>query len=696
MVEGGAVDGEQGPTSVPAHLTSRRSYAAPSATCDVVMRGGVTSGVVYPWAVCELALRYRLVSVGGTSAGAVAAAAAAAAEHGRDGGATGRGGFPVLAQVPGRLAQERGGRSRLASLFEAPAGTAPLLALLLAVLRARRGGGWWRVVLTALSSALRAPGGGWRVLLGLVPGVLLVLAGSAGASGVAAVVVVVLGVVALVLGGLAGAAAVHLRALRVEVPRAFHGVVTGMPAPTAGPGGPGTRPDDPAQTLTPWLVEVIDEAAGLPDDEGPLTFGHLWAGPGRPAARGLASPPPDAAVDLRVVATSVVFGRPVSLPVDLAAPELPTSYLDPEELRRLLPERVVAALLDRPPPLPADPTARLVRQALDAAVAPLAPLPAASDLPVALAVRMSLSYPLLLSAVPLHALRGEAAALVRLRAAAQEVLATGGGRTDDDVAEVLRRVGPLPTRTLWFTDGGITSNFPVNLFDVAAPRRPTFGVTLRRRPTGAGPLDPGDPGPQDDARAPVVHPLAGPPGSTWRFLRAVLATAVDWADTVQLPLPTVRDRVAQVEVDPGDGGLDLRMPPEAVVRLAERGRVAGAALRERFSTTGADGWTGWERHRWTRLRATLPLLEGAAAEVTAALAPGSTGAGERDLRDLLRLPVDEAPLLPWASPGQRRRAQHAVAGLLAAAPEGVPAPERLGAGAPRPPLDLRYVPRSGG
>ena len=57
--------------------------AEPELECDIVMKGGITSGVIYPLAVCELAQVYRLRSVGGASAGAIAAAAAAAAEVGR-------------------------------------------------------------------------------------------------------------------------------------------------------------------------------------------------------------------------------------------------------------------------------------------------------------------------------------------------------------------------------------------------------------------------------------------------------------------------------------------------------------------------------------------------------------------------------------------------------------------------------------
>jgi hypothetical protein len=41
--------------------------AKPDLECDIVMKGGITSGVIYPLAVCELAQTYRLRSVGGAS-----------------------------------------------------------------------------------------------------------------------------------------------------------------------------------------------------------------------------------------------------------------------------------------------------------------------------------------------------------------------------------------------------------------------------------------------------------------------------------------------------------------------------------------------------------------------------------------------------------------------------------------------------
>ncbi|CAN7212625.1 patatin-like phospholipase family protein [Phyllobacterium sp. LjRoot231] len=51
--------------------------------CDIVMAGGVTSGIIYPGAVAMIARRYSFHSIGGTSVGAIAAAVTAAAEYGR-------------------------------------------------------------------------------------------------------------------------------------------------------------------------------------------------------------------------------------------------------------------------------------------------------------------------------------------------------------------------------------------------------------------------------------------------------------------------------------------------------------------------------------------------------------------------------------------------------------------------------------
>src|SRR4051794_12504724 len=99
-------------------------YAHPTLECDVVMKGGITSGVVYPGAIAELAQRYRFRSIGGTSAGAIAAALVAAAEYAREHGDPA--GFDAVAALPAELADEVGGRSLLLRLFQPDAETEPL------------------------------------------------------------------------------------------------------------------------------------------------------------------------------------------------------------------------------------------------------------------------------------------------------------------------------------------------------------------------------------------------------------------------------------------------------------------------------------------------------------------------------------------------------------------------------------------
>jgi hypothetical protein len=68
--------------------------------CDLVMKGGITSGVVYPPAILKLANHYRFKNIGGTSAGAIAAVVTAAAEYFRRHHHGSLAGFERLAQLP--------------------------------------------------------------------------------------------------------------------------------------------------------------------------------------------------------------------------------------------------------------------------------------------------------------------------------------------------------------------------------------------------------------------------------------------------------------------------------------------------------------------------------------------------------------------------------------------------------------------
>jgi len=146
----------------------------------------------------------------------------------------------------------------------------------------------------------------------------------------------------------------------------------------------------------------------------------------------------------------------------------------------------------------------------------------------------------------------------------------------------------------WFSDGGISSNFPVHFFDSPLPRWPTFAITL----TGKHP----------DYPAGVYlpkHNSAGTerwirfewdpekkeylPGGTQLkgFLGAVLGAMQNWSDNTQARLPGFRDRIAAVSLTDEEGGLNLNMPPPRIAKLSERGRDVGAEFAKRFASCSA-------------------------------------------------------------------------------------------------------------
>jgi hypothetical protein len=143
---------------------------APDRRCDIVMKGGITSGIVYARAVTELAKSYRFVSVGGTSAGAIAAAVTAACERGRlDGNA---GAFAALDPVPEWLGEtDKRGDSNLFRLFQPARRTRPIFALLTAAMSHPQQTLPFELALAALRSFWR-----WAAI-GALPG-LLVFVGS--------------------------------------------------------------------------------------------------------------------------------------------------------------------------------------------------------------------------------------------------------------------------------------------------------------------------------------------------------------------------------------------------------------------------------------------------------------------------------------------------------------------------------------
>jgi predicted acylesterase/phospholipase RssA len=598
---------------------ARQSPSAP-AECDIVLEGGAASGVVYPGALTAIARRYRIRGIGGTSAGAMAAAVGAAAEYGR---VTGRGGFAAVDDVPAELAD--GGLRRL---FQPAPGTRPLLRLLLALTGGDRPDGRTGVSRILATAGAVITGYPLIMILSLLPGLAVIVAGVV----VAGPWAIALG--AVLLGGLAviGAASAVSRSLVGAVPANDFGICSGLATDGRGP------------ALTEWLSAKIDQAAGL-GESGPLTFGRLWSA-GAPAEAdsipaGFAEPD-SRRIDLRTITTNLSEARPYQLPFDGAR-----FFYDPVAWRRLFPPDVMAALESASAPdAPGgdDPAAWQADhdQALQHSPA-LRRLPDADQLPVVVAARMSLSMPLVISAVPLWTVR-------RIRRP------NGDGRLDP--------TGPRRFTQVWFSDGGVTSNFPVDLFDAPLPARPTFAIDLRDFPAR---IRPSRDETQNVQWAHDNHDGLDPEIARWSdrgwagvagFAAAVFTAASSWYDNIQLPLPGFRDRIVRVLETAHEGGLNLAMSNATIQRLAERGADAAEAIMNQFDEPhypplrdGEPTSTGWDNHRWVRYRALLSVLPLWAHEY---------GRGRQVLGSRL---LAEPPSYPFGSCAEQQLAAELDAGM---------------------------------
>ena len=226
-------------------IGSTEGWANPPLECDVVMKGGITSGVVYPGAVVRLARRYRFRSIGGTSAGALAAVAAAAAEHGRSAG-----GFEKLAQVPGQLGGSVNGDPFILTLFPPEPSTKPLFNAALAFQRNRLLGGLKKT----LSSFPRAP---------LAAAAVIAIALLLGATEVVPWAVAV----ALI--------AVAPWILVVGVGRDLFRAFTSLAENDFGMCRLGPASGSP-NALTLWLHQLVQDLSGRKPGDPVLTFADLW------------------------------------------------------------------------------------------------------------------------------------------------------------------------------------------------------------------------------------------------------------------------------------------------------------------------------------------------------------------------------------------------------------------------------------
>jgi len=537
----------------------------PPLSCDVLMKGGITSGVIYPHAVCELARTYRLRSVGGSSAGAIAAAAAAAAEVDRAGG-----GYERLEKLPDDItAPLPGGASVLFRLFQPQKATAAMFRAFTAGLGHSGLGRVARTVWAAVTGFLP-----WA-LVGALPGVALLVIGIT-REGPAAIVG---GILVLIGGVVVGVALGVVRALVRDLPANGFGLCGGMPGVRSGK----------AEALTPWLHRTIQELAGRPAGAPPLCFADL----------------DEAGVELRMMTTNLTRRQPTRMPW----PDR-EYFFDPETFRRYFPAEVVD-WMSRPEhaPEPNGGAARVWQtRLLRAQALPLLPFPAAQHLPVVVATRMSLSFPVLIAAVPLYAADFSTPSNQKSREAARQWRSKNPDGLVEEAAAELR---PPAFEVNWFSDGGIASNLPVHFFDTPLPTRPTFAVDLAPFPVGQTKSDDEllnsylpDVNQGGLHRRWIRWDTQGL-GSVIAFGRSIVDTARSWVDQSQLVMPGYRDRIVTIYHDKAEGGMNLTMDREVVQDLVTRGRGGASKLVSRFAYDG-----GWDNHRWIRFRTATTGLDG--------------------------------------------------------------------------------------
>jgi predicted acylesterase/phospholipase RssA len=442
--------------------------------------------------------------------------------------------------------------------------------------------------------------------------------------------------------------------------------------------------------LTDWLDQCLSDLAGKNLDEnsatGVLRFGHLWdknytppidpenaRKPG-PEVTSAYDDPDRRMVNLELMTTELVHRVPHRFPLKSKEPTL---YFRPSDLEKIFPERVVEAMCAGSPadqPQNADvatgenPPAEYCNIDTGEKLGDLWRLPEPWDLPVVFAVRISLAFPGLFQAVKLYRKTAQPPPVLRDDFGAPII--------DRETYETVRypKSGKW-MQELWFSDGGITSNFPIHFFDGVLPRWPTVGINLGSHPKGFSHQDVYLPTDGEAARG-VPTPLGH---SMINFLSAVIDTARNWRDTAQTLTPASRGRIAWVRQRSYEGGNNLFMPRDCVAALALRGAVAGARLRRRFASDGQ-----WQRHQWLRLRGSLKNLAELHTRVQQSLRElryarlaggGSQGtAAMAETIRLLRTAADPTP--PGADPfGSSGAAGEAVAAARPATRDNIPPAE---------------------
>ena len=555
--------------------------------CDLVMKGGITSGIVYPNAVLALSRDFRFKNIGGTSAGAIAAATTAAAALGdRKHVASGSAipcpptlGFAGLETVAAQLSSQ----GFIFGLFQPARGAKNAYRLIVTL--AGNAGIVRKIFAAAIAVVAIAPLEA-MLLFGLFATLGYWLAGFPGLAAVA--------LPSAICAYLGAAIAAVLRVARVAR-RNLLGLCSGLAVRSRTKRLTPWRPETAKPALTEWLHDVLQSLSGKAPSE-PLLFDDLWSAPRYPG-----EPETETAISLQMITTGVSHHEPRTLPFTDA-----TFWFLREEFDLLFPKPVVDAMVANAG-TPDQVAGKTYYR-----------LPSGGRMPVLVAMRMSLSFPLLISAVPLHEPMAR-----RTRGAETEGDALGDV-ADADARETtlsqstdsLATGGEVPAssiegfRICWFSDGGISSNFPLHLFDAPLPRWPTFAINLvypQTDETGP-PVEISEPqNARDKAEAAVWLPLHNNRG--WQrsyrsiarpvalaevsgFVFGLVATMQNWRDLLQSRAPGQRDRIVHVSLDATEGGMNLDMSQAILDSISLKGTAAGERLY-RFS---------FANHVWVRWR----------------------------------------------------------------------------------------------
>jgi hypothetical protein len=368
-----------------------------------------------------------------------------------------------------------------------------------------------------------------------------------------------LGVLLLLIGTLIGVAFCLYRAITKGIPDNDFGLCPGK-----------TQPGNSTPGLSDWLADMIDDIAGRdPKQDPPLTFGDL-----SPADVG------GHKITLRMMTTNLTLRRPYSMPFTEANEKLFAFRL--ADFERLFPARITSYLAAHCEKVD-DPTGEY---------GDLYKFPEPENLPVIVATRMSLSFPMLFCAVPLYA-------------------------RDFTFASEAERA---KWRKHLFSDGGLSNNFPIQFFDRMLPNSPTFGITLDDFNEKRVPEDISEHYPPNDPHSRVWLPKTKSAGSgvlipgeplygIAAFFSRLLDAAMSWQDNLQSTLPGYRDRIVHVGLKPDEGGLNITMPPKLVLALGTYGAQAGMDMRDEFDL---------DEHRWRRFLVAMDRMDHTLDEIAAA------------------------------------------------------------------------------